>query len=154
MRWTNLAVFSEEWSRTVSSAGTRTPKTHNSRYNFLTYLLTDFTQLGTDDVVRGHCSALFCNSTQAATTKWWTRETVEERTLAPLLQGPEKMYATGLHSLHSCVMSIGLCILLYLYTFCVHLQCNEVEISLTILVSFDIAFLPNRPDEDNIRNRN
>jgi len=66
----------EEWSRTVSSAGTRTPKTRNSRYIFLRYLLTDFTQLGTDDVVRGHCSALFCNSMQAATTKWWTRETV------------------------------------------------------------------------------
>jgi hypothetical protein len=69
------SVF-EEWNRTVSSAGTRTHKTRNSRYYFLTYLLTDFTELGTDDVVRGHCSALFCNSMQAENTKWWTRETV------------------------------------------------------------------------------
>jgi len=82
------------------------------------------------------------------------RNCVEKGTLAPLLQVPEKFYAAGPHSLHSCVMSIGLCILLYLYTFCVHLQCNEVEISLTILVSVDIVVLPNRPDEDNIRSRN
>jgi len=66
----------EEWSRTVSCVSTRTTKTRNSRYNFLTYLLTDFTELGTDDVVRGHSSALFFNSKQVANTKWWTQKSV------------------------------------------------------------------------------
>jgi len=106
VRWGNLAVLSEERNRTVISTGTRTPKTRNSGYNVLTYLLTDFHASW-----HGRCAQrpLQCVALQFHASSNDNMvdagNCVEEGTLAPLLHGPEKIYATGPQSLHPCIMS-------------------------------------------------
>lgn len=120
VRWGNLAVLSEERNRTVISAGSRTPKTRNSSCNVLTYLLTDF-----HGTCHGRCGQrpLQCVALQFHASSNYNMvnagNCVEKGTLAPLLHGPEMIYATGPQSLHPCIMSLGLCMRLYLYILCI-----------------------------------
>jgi hypothetical protein len=111
VRCTNLAVFSEQWNRTASSAGTRTPQTRNRSCDCLTYLLTDFhgTWQGRCGQKTLQCVALHFHAS-SNNNMVDARNRVEEWTLAALLHGHEMIYATGPQSLHSFRMSLGLCI--------------------------------------------